>query len=44
MNIRRIQPDELDALIALYAHLHPSDAPLPPSVVVDAVWQELMAT
>lgn len=43
MDIRPIRPTELNALIALYAHLHTSDDPLPEPAVVDAVWQELMA-
>ena len=43
MIIQAIQPSELDALIALYTHLHRSDEPLPEPAVVQAVWQELLA-
>lgn len=34
---------ELDALLALYAHLHDADDPLPDRTVVEGVWRELMA-
>jgi GNAT superfamily N-acetyltransferase len=43
MNIGLIQPNELNELLALYAHLHRSDEPLPEQAVVQAVWQELLA-
>lgn len=43
MDIRLIQPSELNNLLALYAQLHKSDDPLPEPAVVQAVWQELMA-
>ncbi|MCV2369874.1 GNAT family N-acetyltransferase [Roseateles oligotrophus] len=43
MNIREIHPNELPELLALYAHLHVSDAQLPEKAVIQAVWQELMA-
>ena len=43
MQIRLIAPSELDALLALYAQLHPGDAPLPPASVVQALWQELLS-
>lgn len=43
MNIRLIHQNELNGLLALYAHLHKSDEPLPESPVVEAAWQELMA-
>jgi GNAT superfamily N-acetyltransferase len=32
---------ELDALLALYTHLHDSDAPLPGPAVVASIWREL---
>jgi GNAT superfamily N-acetyltransferase len=44
MNIRLIHSNELDALLALYTHLHSSDEPLPDASVAQAVWQELQAT
>jgi GNAT superfamily N-acetyltransferase len=34
----------LDALLALYRHLNPSDALLPERAVVESVWQELLAS
>lgn len=43
MNIRLIQPNELNELLALYGHLHRADEPLPEQAVVQAVWQELLA-
>lgn len=42
MDIRLIQVGELQELLALYAHLHAKDDPLPEAPVVNAVWQELM--
>jgi GNAT superfamily N-acetyltransferase len=42
MLIRSIHPSELDALLALYKHLHSSDDPLPEPEFVQAIWQELM--
>ena len=41
MEIRCIAPDELDALLALYQHLHPTDEALPPRSQVEAVWQSI---
>lgn len=43
MNIRLIQPNELEQLLALYAHLNKSDDPLPEMAVVQTVWRELLA-
>lgn len=43
MDIRPIQPNELNDLLALYAHLHKSDDPLPEPAAVEAIWHELMA-
>jgi len=39
LQIRPIPPDGLDALLALYGHLHEQDAPLPARTEVDAVWR-----
>jgi GNAT superfamily N-acetyltransferase len=39
--IRSARADELDALLALYRHLHTEDAPLPPRPQVEAVWQSI---
>lgn len=41
MNIRALQLDDLDRLLALYEHLNPGDRPLPPRPRVEAVWKEL---
>jgi hypothetical protein len=42
MKIRLIQPNELNALLSLYEHLHNSVDPLPEPALVQAIWQELM--
>lgn len=41
MTIRYLEFDDLDELLALYQHLHASDAPLPPRADVEGVWREL---
>ncbi len=43
LHIRLLRPDELPALLALYAQLHPVDERLPEPAVVQSLWQELMA-
>jgi GNAT superfamily N-acetyltransferase len=43
MDIRRVEAGELDALLALYEHLHPNDQPLPERRQVETVWQAIMA-
>lgn len=43
MEIRSLRPDELDALLALYKHLHPDDQPLPARAQVEVVWQSILA-
>jgi GNAT superfamily N-acetyltransferase len=43
MDIRKIEVSELDALLALYEHLHADDQPLPARHQVEAVWQTIMA-
>ncbi|MGE6794128.1 Acetyltransferase (GNAT) family protein [Pseudomonas guineae] len=43
MDIRSIEADELDVLLALFEHLHPDDEPLPLRSQVEAVWQAIMA-
>lgn len=43
MKIRPLGTHELDELLALYAHLHASDDPLPDRSSVEAVWQELLS-
>ena len=44
MEIRDLRATELDALLALYRHLHDADEPLPARDVVDEVWRELLAS
>jgi GNAT superfamily N-acetyltransferase len=43
MTIRELRPQELQALLALYAHLHEGDDLLPGPEVVESVWAEAMA-
>ncbi len=42
MNIRTIEPHELDALLGLYAHLHGQDAPLPDRSAIESIWTEAL--
>ena len=42
LKIRALAELELDALLALYAHLHEKDAPLPARAEVEAVWREML--
>lgn len=37
--IRKIRDTELTALLDLYRHLHPEDAPLPDKSIITAVWE-----
>lgn len=41
MEIRDVAPTDLDALLALYRHLHDADDPLPARDVVEGVWREI---
>jgi GNAT superfamily N-acetyltransferase len=41
MNIRELGPDDLHALLALYAHLHDSDLPPAPASVAASVWHAI---
>jgi GNAT superfamily N-acetyltransferase len=43
MDIRPIPREGLQQLLALYAHLHSTDDPLPETSVVEAIWEELLA-
>ena len=43
MLIRHLESGDLDELLALYEHLHASDAPLPERAVIEGVWRELGA-
>ena len=43
MDIRSVGASELDALLALYEHLHPEDQPLPARDQIEAVWQAIIA-
>ena len=42
MDIRHLEPGDLDGLLALYQHLHAADAALPGRSVVESVWTELI--
>lgn len=42
VQIRNVHQDELEALLSLYQHLHPTDAPLPEGVILRRVWSELL--
>lgn len=44
MHIRPIEAHELEALLALYAHLHEADDPRPAPEVVQRVGQELLGS
>jgi GNAT superfamily N-acetyltransferase len=41
MSIRELTEHDLPALLALYAHLHDSDLPLPPAPIVASVWDSI---
>ena len=41
--IRPVALHELDQLLALYQHLHPTDAPLPARDELDALWRRILA-
>lgn len=43
MNVRPLHAGELDDLLALYAHLHEKDLPLPERVEVEKVWNDALA-
>ncbi len=42
LTIRTVRRDELSALLELYKHLHPLDAPLPDAVELEQVWSEIV--
>jgi GNAT superfamily N-acetyltransferase len=41
LTIRDAAESDLDDLLGLYVHLHPSDEPLPSRAVVEATWREV---
>ena len=43
MHVRPIERHELPAVLALYAHLHRADEPLPSVARAEAVWDEAMS-
>ncbi len=44
MKTRKLLETDLPALLDLYKHLHETDDPRPAPVVVEAVWQEILAS
>jgi GNAT superfamily N-acetyltransferase len=42
VKIRSIEAHELKALLQLYQHLHPEDAPLPSKFELNTIWQAIM--
>ena len=42
MHVRRIDPDDLEPLLALYRQLNPDDDPLPPQREVAALWKSMV--
>lgn len=44
LNIKKLEVSNLDALLKLYEHLHPDDAPLLPREQVEAVWREILSS
>jgi len=43
MNINPLVQEHLEALLALYKHLHDSDLPMPTQSVIHQVWDEILA-
>ncbi|MDZ7955623.1 GNAT family N-acetyltransferase [Nostoc sp. DedQUE09] len=43
ISIRSIQQDELSALLDLYKHLNPTDAPLPDTSTLEKIWNEILS-
>lgn len=43
MNIKSLEAHDLDALLALYEHLHESDTPRPARSRVEQVWHQALA-
>ena len=43
MQVRELRAADLDALLALYAHLHDHDLPLPSRSTVEQVWSEALS-
>ncbi len=43
MKVRLLQKSELNALLALYQHLHETDVALPDAATLDAVWDEALS-
>jgi GNAT superfamily N-acetyltransferase len=42
MDIRELKASDLDDLLSLYTHLHPSDDPLPPRAQVETTWRRIL--
>lgn len=44
MQIRELDQPDLQELVALYAHLHEVDDPIPSLAIVESVWKELLSS
>ncbi|MCC5632108.1 hypothetical protein LC613_31050 [Nostoc sphaeroides CHAB 2801] len=43
ISIRSVKQDELSALLDLYKHLNPTDAPLPDASTLEKIWNEILS-
>ncbi|MEH2423721.1 MAG: GNAT family N-acetyltransferase [Nostoc sp.] len=43
ISIRSVKQDELSALLYLYKHLNPTDAPLPDASTLEKIWNEILS-
>ncbi|MBW4429044.1 MAG: GNAT family N-acetyltransferase [Nostoc desertorum CM1-VF14] len=43
ISIRSVKQDELSALLNLYKHLNPTDAPLPDASTLEKIWNEILS-
>lgn len=44
MDICKLTPNDLDALLALYRHLHHTDDPPPPADELNLIWAEIVSS
>lgn len=43
MNVRELEPHDLQLLLGLYTHLHEHDDPPPSAAIAESVWSEALA-